>query len=245
MKRAIWIGVLAVLGFAVFLLIRLPASWLAGSLPEDITCGQITGTVWNGACSALAWQNTALGDLNWRLRPLALFSGDVNSQVALNGPVGVATALVMANRSGSIVLRNFQGSFQLNPAVLTALPSNVRGSVQADLGLLRIENGLITAVEGRIDIRDLEQRDQKTFRLGNYVVTFPPGTTGKPVGDVRSVTGPFDIQGKLRLTREPGFVLEGRVKASSDASPELGRQLTMLGKADAQGRRPFSIAGTF
>jgi hypothetical protein len=151
----------------------------------------------------------------------------------------------MANRSGSIVLRNFQGSFQLNPAVLTALPSNVRGSVQADLGLLRIENGLITAIEGRIDFRDLEQRDQKTFRLGNYVVTFPPGTTGKPVGDVRSVTGPFDIQGKLRLTREPGFVLEGRVKASSDASPELGRQLTMLGKADAQGRRPFSIAGTF
>src|SRR5215217_1361039 len=149
MKRAIWIGVLAVLGFAVFLLIRLPASWLAGSLPKDIICSQITGTVWNGACGGLVWQNTALGDLNWQLEPVPLLSGNVNSHVVLNGPVGAATAQVAVNRDGKISLRNLQGSIPLNPAVLTALPPNVRGSVQTDLGLLRIENRLITAIEGR------------------------------------------------------------------------------------------------
>jgi general secretion pathway protein N len=245
MKRAIWIGVLAVLGFAVFLLIRLPAGWLAGSLPKDITCGQITGTVWNGACGALAWQNTAMGDLNWQLEPIALLSGNVSSQVALNGPMGVATGQVAVNRDGKIALRNLQGSFPLDPALLTAVPPNVRGNVQTKLGLLRIEDGLITAIEGRIDVRDLEQRGTEPLRLGDYVVTFPSAITAEPVGDVRSVNGPFELQGELRLTPEPGFVLEGRVKASSSASPELAQELTMLGRPDAQGRRPFSIAGTF
>ncbi|MGH8286318.1 MAG: type II secretion system protein N, partial [Steroidobacteraceae bacterium] len=57
--------------------------------------------------------------------------------------------------------------------------------------------------------------------------------------------GPLNVTGSLRLTREPGFVLDGLVAARPDASPELARQLQYLGAPDAGGRRPFSIAGTF
>jgi hypothetical protein len=57
--------------------------------------------------------------------------------------------------------------------------------------------------------------------------------------------GPLAVAGTLRMTPEPGFVLEGTVASRANATPELARQLQMLGAPDAQGRRSFSIANTF
>src|SRR5438045_15893 len=111
MKRALWISLLAVLAFAIILLIRLPASWLSGTLPSDVTCGQITGTVWNGACDSLNAQNVALGDLKWQLHPMGLLSGALVSQLALNGPAGMVTGQVAARSGGRITARNLRASF--------------------------------------------------------------------------------------------------------------------------------------
>jgi hypothetical protein len=49
----------------------------------------------------------------------------------------------------------------------------------------------------------------------------------------------------VRLTHQPGYVLEGLVAPRADAAPELVGNLQFLGSPDASGRRPFSIAGTF
>jgi hypothetical protein len=57
--------------------------------------------------------------------------------------------------------------------------------------------------------------------------------------------GPLALAGTLRMTPEPGFVVDGTVAARPTASPNLVRQLQMLGAPDAQGRRSFSIANTF
>jgi len=244
MKRAIWIGLLAVLAFAAILLVRMPASWLSSALPTGVACEEISGTVWNGACSALNLQNAALGDLKWRLHPAALLNGKLAAQLELNGQAGVAATEVEIPRGGRITARHLKASFPLNPALFHSLPPNVRGDAQTDLSLLRLENGIVTAIEGRIDVHNLEQRGSLNSTPGDYVVTFPAGG-GEPVGDVRSVKGPLELEGKLRLTREPGFVLDGLVAPRAGASPELIQQLGNLGTPDAQGRRPFSVAGTF
>jgi general secretion pathway protein N len=246
MKRTIWISLLAALAFAIILLVRLPASWLSGSLPAGVSCGHINGTIWNGVCSGLNVQNTALGDLKWKLRPAALLSGRLASQVALDGPAGVGTSEVELRRNGELTARNVRANLPLNPAVIRALPANLRGNIETDLALLRFENRIVTGIEGRIDVRDLEQRGAPNSNWGDYVVSFPPlAGNGEPVGDLRSVKGPLEIEGKLRLTREPGYVLDGFVAPRAGASPELVQQLGMLGTPDAQGRRPFSVAGTF
>jgi hypothetical protein len=65
------------------------------------------------------------------------------------------------------------------------------------------------------------------------------------VGDLTDLGGPLAVRGTLRLTNQPGYVLEGQVAARADAAPELVSNLQFLGTPDASGRRPFSIAGTF
>jgi len=75
-------------------------------------------------------------------------------------------------------------------------------------------------------------------------ISFPGGGT-EPVGTLVDLGGPLAVQGTLRLTDQPGYVLEGQVAPRADAAPDLVSDLQFLGSPDAEGRRPFNIAGTF
>ena len=93
MKRAIWIGVLAVLAFACDPR-RAPACELAGRLPaRRHRCGQISGTVWNGSCAGLVAQGNALGDLTWKLHAASLLSGKLAAHVAMRGRPAPSTRM--------------------------------------------------------------------------------------------------------------------------------------------------------
>ena len=245
MKRAIWIGVLAVLAFAAILLVRLPASWFASALPSDVSCAQIDGTVWHGSCDGFVWRKVALGNLNWKLHAASLLSGVLRARLAMAGPVGIAEGIVEARRDERIVARDLRAEFELNPALIPSMPTDLRGRVRTDLKLLQVEDGIVTGIEGSIEAHDLERHGRQMEPLGDYVVTFPAAGGGEPVGDVRSLRGPLDIEGELKLTREPGFVLDGTVATGVGASPDLIQQLRALGSPDARGRRVFSVAGTF
>jgi general secretion pathway protein N len=48
----------------------------------------------------------------------------------------------------------------------------------------------------------------------------------------------------LRLSPDGSYELAGSVAPKSDAGSDLTQVLQLLGPADAQGRRVFSIAGT-
>lgn len=245
MKRAIWIGVLAVVAFAGILLMRLPASWFASALPADVSCAQIGGTVWNGSCGGLAWRNAPLGNLNWHWYAGSLLSGVLRAQLSVDGPAGTGQGTVALRRGGQIVARELKAAFALNPALMPSVPADIRGRVRADLSVLRVESGRVAGIEGQIEVRDLERRRAEVESLGDYVVVFPAGANGDPVGDLRSLKGPLSVEGKLKLTREPGFVLDGTVAPGAGASMDLIRQLEALGASDERGRRPFSVAGTF
>lgn len=247
MKRAIWIGVLAVLAFVAILAVRMPASWLAGFLPDGTGCGQISGTAWNGSCAGFVAQGNALGDLTWKLHAASLLSGKLAANVAMRGPAGSVNADVFV-RGRDIEARGLRADISLDPALLAQSPPDLRGHIRAELQNLLVHNGIVTGIEGRIDATGLTRPNSRNGALGDYVVTFPARAASsgdEPVGDVRSMKGPFDVEATLKLTREPGFELEGMVGASPDAPPELLQELQILGRPDARGRRPFSAAGTF
>jgi len=71
------------------------------------------------------------------------------------------------------------------------------------------------------------------------VVTFPGGP-GEPTGKLRDLNGPLAVEGTLRLTRQPGFELEGLVAArpaprpscsttSATSAPRMPRPAAVLG----------------
>jgi hypothetical protein len=241
--RPLWITLAAAAAFAVILAARLPASWV---VPRTgiVACTGADGSVWSGSCSGLTVEHLPFGDLTWDLSPLRLLGGTLAAHVVLaHGPV-TASGDVAYGLGGSLAIRSLVADLELDPRQIPHLPPQVRGGVHTDLALVRLEHGRLAELRGRIEAHDLTQRTGHVTPLGSYALTFPGGGT-EPVGTLVDLGGPLAVEGTVRLTHQPGYVLEGLVAPRADAAPELVGNLQFLGSPDASGRRPFSIAGTF
>jgi Type II secretion system (T2SS), protein N len=246
-RRTLWIGALALLAFAFFLLARFPAAWAMAALPRDLSCDAVDGTVWSGACAGLMLRHQQLiGDLAWQLHPARLLSGRLGAHVELTQAGDFLNADVELAPGGQLWARDVHASVHLNRAPLPQLPRGLGGTARADLERVAVKSGRLTDLRGRIEAHDLALAEGATTALGSYALAFSgAGSDGALIGELRDLGGPLALQGTLRMTPEPGFVLDGNVAPRASASANLVQQLQILGAPDAQGRRSFSIANTF
>jgi len=118
-KRGIWIGILATVAFAAILVARLPASWLSGFLPANVSCVEIGGTLWNGSCSGLVAQGTKYGDLAWQLRAAPLLRAHIAGHVDLQHPTGTLSTDVDATTGGDLDMHDLTADLTIDPANMT------------------------------------------------------------------------------------------------------------------------------
>src|SRR4051812_29529903 len=149
MKRTIRISILAILAFAIILLVRLPASWVKGFLPPAARCTEIAGTAWNGSCTGLAYNGAPLGNLNWELHPLALLRGKVAAFVDLTRGEDFIRGGLEAGGSDVYVAHDLQAQLPLDPPLLPQLDSGYSGNLSVNLEYLKVEKNFITAIEGQ------------------------------------------------------------------------------------------------
>lgn len=233
---------LAAAAFALVILARLPARWVVPRTGA-VACASVDGSIWSGSCSAVTFESRPFGDLAWELSPLKLLTGALAAHVVLaHGPL-TGSADVTLRLGGHIELRNLVADLPLDPRQLPHLPPRLRGQVHTDLSLARLEHGAVSELKGRIEAHDVTQRTGHVTPLGSYALTFPGGGP-EPVGTLADLGGPLAVQGTLRLTKQPGYELQGTVAVRPEAPPELVSDLAYLGSPDALGRRPFNIAGT-
>lgn len=246
MKRAILVTVLAVIAFAAILIARMPASWVIPSPPASFACSGIDGTIWSGTCAGLTVQGQAVGDITWQLHPSPLLAGKVAAHVALERPgSGSAQADIESNFSGrNVTLQALKADFQPDRALLALLNSDMHGTLHLDLPLVRVADASLTDLQGRIEARDLYQTGGTAGSLGSYAVEFPGGVQ-PPKGKLRDLGGPLAVEGEVTLQPQRRVVVSGLVTARPEAPPGLANELKMLGTADAQGRRPFSLENSF
>ena len=242
-----WIGALALLAFVLFLLARFPAAWAVGALPPGLSCDSIDGTLWSGTCGGLMLRHQQLlGDLAWQLKPARLLLGRLAAHAELTQAADFVNVDLEVSPGGHIDARNVHASVHLSPTLLPQLPPGLRGVARAELTHIEVTRGRLADLRGTIEAHDLAQTGGTTTELGNYALSFAGAGGGAAiVGELHDLGGPLDLHGSLRVTADPGFVLEGTVAARPTASPNLVRQLQMLGAPDAQGRRSFSLANTF
>ncbi|HXS20619.1 MAG TPA: type II secretion system protein N [Steroidobacteraceae bacterium] len=246
MKRTVTIVVLGIVAFAAIVLARLPASWLLPTGGTNFSCASVDGSLWSGYCSGLKVRGTPLGDLAWQLRPARLFLGKLAAHVDLeHPPTTSAQGDVEIGIGGTVVARNLTASLPLDPTLLPGVPPTLSGAVHLDLTLAKVtRNGVVNALEGRIEASDLVDRSGYVTPLGNFAVTFPGGQP-TPTGEVQDIGGPLAVTGKLVLTPQPGYDLSGYVTPRASATQPLVNAIQFLGSPDAQGRRPFALSGTY
>ncbi len=244
MKRGLSIALVAALAFAIILIARMPAAWIVPQSVVPGPCAGIDGSLWSGSCANLTVGGTALGDLSWDLKPLSLLRGRLAAHVTLAHGAATASGDVELALGQRIIARNVTADAALDPRLSSAVPASVSGQAHAELALIELQRGAIKELQGRIEVRNLEDRSGADTPLGSYLLVFPGGN-GEQVGKLRDLDGPLALEGTLRLTAQPGYELEGLIAARRGAPPEIVNNLRFLGSPDATGRRPFSLAGTF
>jgi general secretion pathway protein N len=245
MKRTITVIVLVIVAFGAIVLARLPASWLLPT-SREFNCASVEGSLWSGYCSGVTVNGIALGDLTWQLHPSRLLLGKLAAHIDLeHPPTTSAHGDVEIGLGGTVIARNLTASLPLDPKLLPGAPPTLSGSLHLDLALAKVtKNGVVNRLEGRIEASDLVDRSGDVTPLGNFSVTFPGGTP-QPTGDVEDAGGPLAVQGKLVLTPQPGYDLSGYVTPRPSANQALVNAIAFLGSPDAQGRREFSLSGTY
>ncbi len=230
--------------FVVVLVARMPASWVIPTSGANALCASVDGSLWSGSCSGMSIAHNPLGDVSWELHPLRLFLGQLAVHASAVHGTAQASADVELSFGQRITARKLVGDLPLDPAIIPGLPATLRGHAHFDLPLARLEHGIVTQLQGRIEVHDLEDRTGAATALGSYVIEFPAASGGEPVGKLHDLEGPLAVQGTMRLTRQPGFDLQGEVTARPGAPPALINNIRFLGSPDALGRRPFGISGT-
>ncbi|MCS6947340.1 MAG: type II secretion system protein N [Steroidobacteraceae bacterium] len=252
MRRWWWLMVVA---FVLVLVARLPARWLTVWGPGSLVCEGATGTIWHGQCARLRLSTGVLGPLAWRLRPAALLRGRIAATLDLAADGARCDGHIARTFAGGWEIENANCRFDLQRAARLPLwqgapppwPAALGGRLRATVARaqLRFAPFAIRQLQGELHADELSQ---DATPLGSYRLVFSEASTvhGAVVGELVDQGGPYDLRGRLRLTAAPpGYYVEGTVAARPDAPAAVRERLQFLGPADAAGRRPFALEGTF
>lgn len=236
--------ILAAIIFVITLLVRLPASVLVSRLPTDVACDDPSGTVWHGTCDQLRADGISVAGVTWTLHPVPLLSLTLSADLSSADPNAGGSAHIEVQRTGDANISALHFSMPLTPA-MHLLPAASSATLILALPSARIHAQHLAALQGSVTLLQLRSTNP-TAELGSYEMQFAPAVAGADmVGQLRDLNGPLVVSGQLRLQPSGAFEINGTVTTRPSASNDVSQALQMLlGPTDAQGQRPFSMAGT-
>lgn len=248
MKRVWPLVALGVGAYLVFVAATLPASLLTSRLgPVGVNAAGVEGTVWKGRAQVVQVANSNLGSVSWDLHVLALFTARLRADVQLTRIDGFARGVVTVAPSGNVRLRNVTASLPLSALPAGGLPRGWMGTLNLKLADLAVDKSWPTVVNGTVEVVDLIGPPRKPANIGSYKLTFPDPAANAAeglAGALMDIGGPLQIAGKLVLKPDRSYQIDGLVATRPTTPRDVVDALQMLGPPDAQGRRPFSLAGT-
>jgi general secretion pathway protein N len=191
-----------------------------------------------------------LGPTEWRVSPWRLLVGTLSAELTSKRDGGYLNGTIHAGFGGALAVRDLRASLPLAELSSLGLPGGGAigwgGSLQLKLDELALSMGWPSTIRGDVSVTDLVGPPQQPTPLGSYRIVFP-APNAKPnevIGVVESSQdSPLDVIGTLRLEPNRNYVIEAQVATRPSAPSSITKALQFLGPPDAQGRRPFSVAG--
>lgn len=247
-----WLIVLGLMAVLAFAFATLPATVLAGRIARyGVHATMLSGSIWNGRAQGLTLRSIPVGNLRWQLRPLALLGGRVAGTLDLDRTDGKVHTGFSASLGGALRFDGLSASLPIEAlaALPLGLPRGWRGRLAGQFETVEVEGYWPTVLRGTLDLDGLLAPPPRGVAIGSYHLEVPDpqaaAAEGRLHARVTDKDGPVSFQGRLTLGRDRSFLLEGTLAPRGSSPPELARSLALLGPADAGGRRPVSVSGTF
>jgi len=176
-------------------------------------------------------------------------SARLHADVQLTRRDGFAKTGVLLSPSGRTRFSQLTASIPFSALPPTLFPGGWNGTLNLKLAELTVDHGWPVSAVGTIEAVDLIGPARKPAKVGSYKVVLPAPnqTAAKDVlaGALTDMGGLLQITGTLQLKADRSYLIEGLVATRPETPRDVADSLQFLGTPDAQGRRPFSLAGTF
>ena len=248
MKKAIRYSALAIMLYAVFLFVLVPADRVYAVLKEKaplpVSLYQVNGSVWNGGATVAMMGTQRLEFLTWELEPLALLLGRL--EIALGFSKNDGKMNVTAGRSllGDYYLRDADASF---PAVelesmLSPMKLGLAGNITASLKEMRIAGKQLSAVEGTLIWDKAGLISSADNPVGSFGIDF--ATTEEGIrGVLKDSGGPLQADGILVLKPDGSYQLTASFTPRDAGRDDIKQALRFLGTPDPAGKVSVSKTG--
>lgn len=236
--------------FVTTLIVAFPArvalAWFA---PEGLAVSGVEGSVWRGRAAALQLAGLGAGPVSWRVRPMALLLGRIEADVEGSVTDGFASGRIGATLTGVLRIRDARASLPLERLTAGTSIGPATGQLQATIDSLRLVAGWPESISGELQVMGVRYPVPQlgNTALGSYSVTFPApdgDATEPPAGQIRSLSGPYDVSGTLGLLPGRRYALTAEVRATASAQAPLRNALQFLGRPNERGYYTFRSEGT-
>jgi hypothetical protein len=240
------LAIVAAALFALTVVVRAPARWLFAFAPASLSCAAPTGSIWHGGCAQLRIPGAQLTDLSWSLHFWPLLRGRLDADLRSDDARAPASAQASLGAGGRVVLRNLHADLPIDSGLLPLFPDGWSGRLLLALVEVEFRSGRLATVHGKASARALAQRSPP-MSFGSYELNFGDAPAGAGViqAALRDLGGPLAVSGTLTIRNGSEYELTGLVAMRPEVSDQLAKAVAFLGPADGQGRRPFSLAGSF
>jgi hypothetical protein len=245
---------LAALLFAFTVLLRAPARWLLAALPATIECRNPTGSLWRGSCAQLRIPAGTLEQVSWSLHPWPLLRAHLDVDLRSADARAAGSTRASLRLGGHLLLTQLHAQLPIDAGYMPFFPAGWNGQVELALDSLELNAGRLVAIEGAATARSLARRNPP-LAFGSFELRFAPAATNAgaatggaetPIsGALRDLGGPLAVSGTLTINDGRAYLLEGLVAVRPGGAAELAKIVEYIGPPDTQGRRTFTLEGSF
>ena len=172
-QRARGLLVVGILTLVIAIVVMFPSrvafSWAS---PPFMSMSGIQGTVWNGSAREFSTNGVYLRDLQWRVRPLRLLTGQLVYQVTGSPVSGFFDSEIAIRLGGRVTLRNLTASVPLQMFERASGISGLRGNASLQFERLELLNGGPSAMDGTLEASNVVVPPLARVSLGGYRAEF-------------------------------------------------------------------------
>ncbi|QSX37444.1 type II secretion system protein N [Shewanella sedimentimangrovi] len=241
--------VLGILLYLLFMLVLFPARLALGlaPLPKDVSVEGVSGSLWQGEASSVAFQGRQVDQVRWSLSPWALLLGSANLELQ----VGNRRSAVTANGELSLSMsgvgaHNFKVSAPHDFLIGNRrLPFGAEVSGNLELYLANFKQGSpwCEQLTGKLNIQGAGLKNQfGEYDLGN--MGFGLGCIeGRILLKADEKDNQLGLVGALELQADNKLLVKAKIRETDFQNEDMKKALAFLGRKDAEGYYPLEYQG--
>jgi general secretion pathway protein N len=239
-SRFVIIGVITLLlGLLVTFPARVAHHWFT---PVGVAISGIQGSIWRGHALEGEMGGIYVRNLNWRMRPWQLFTGELAYSVEADALSGFINGDVAIGVGGSASIRNLTASLSLRSVQSIVRMSGLDGTANLQFERLVFENGIPVAADGTLEVANLLAPLIHRSPVGGFRAEFFTQESGV-MASVEDTDAIVDLAGSLSVSADRTYRFLAQVAPKSTTPEDLREQMRFLGTPNERGQYELRLEG--